>query len=103
MAESKIPCSIAIQVLPQVSKEQVFPIVDKVIAHIAQTGLTYVVSPFETTVEGDFDTLMTLIKECQLICIAAGAPQLLTYVKIAYAPEVGTWSIASKIDKHQGG
>lgn len=93
--------SIAIQVLPQTqSTKETIRIVDAVIAHIKATGLHTFVGPFETTVEGDFDTLMRLIKECQEICIAEGAPSVMSYVKIAYQPEGGVLSIDEKVQKH---
>jgi len=96
----KIPCSVAIQVLPQVEDSKVIPIVDRVIAHIKSLGLPTTVGPFETTVEGDFDTLMNMVRECQEICISAGAPHVLSYVKIHYAPEIGCWSMDEKTSKH---
>lgn len=96
----QIECSVAIQVLPQVQDSQVISIVDKVIAYIASLGLTMIVGPFETTVEGDFDTLMDMVKECQRICITAGAPHVLSYVKIHYSPANGIWSIDEKTTKH---
>jgi uncharacterized protein YqgV (UPF0045/DUF77 family) len=93
--------SIAIQVLPQsVTGDEILNIVDKVIDYIKSTGLKTVVGPFETVIEGDFDKLMDVAKECQLICIREGAPSLLTYLKIAYSPNSGTWSIDEKINKH---
>jgi len=98
--KERVPASIAIQVLPQVPLEEIRDIVDKVIAHIDASGLTYLVGPYETTVEGDLDALLDLIKECQHICIAAGAPWMLSYIKIAYSPVEGVWSIAEKTDKY---
>jgi len=93
--------SIAIQVLPQsVKGDEILAIVDKVIAYIKSTGLTAVVGPFETVIEGDFNKLMEVAKECQLICIREGAESLLTYIKIAYNPNGGTWSIDEKTAKH---
>ena len=93
--------SLAIQVLPQsVSGDEVIGIVDKVIAYIKSTGLTTFVGPFETTIEGDFDKLMDIAKECQQICIREGAPGLLTYMKMAYNPHGGVWSIEKKTAKH---
>ena len=93
--------SIAIQVLPQsVKGDEILAIVDKVIAYIKSTGLKAVVGPFETVIEGDFDKLMEIAKECQLICIREGAESLLTYIKIAYNPNGGTWSIDEKTAKH---
>ena len=54
--------SIAIQVLPQAEGAELIRIVDEAIATIKATGLKTVVVHFETTVEGDFDQLMDLIK-----------------------------------------
>jgi uncharacterized protein YqgV (UPF0045/DUF77 family) len=101
MENKNIECSVAIQVLPQVEGERVIEIVDKVIEYIKSTGLYYTVGPFETTIEGDFETLLDIVKQCQLICIREGAPQVMSYVKIAYSPNIGIWSIDHKTSKHQ--
>jgi uncharacterized protein YqgV (UPF0045/DUF77 family) len=94
--------SLAIQVLPQsVAGDEVLGIVDKVIAYIKSTGLRTVVGPFETVIEGDFEKLMGIASECQRICIREGAAGLLTYMKMAYNPNGGVWSIEEKIAKHQ--
>lgn len=92
--------SVAVQVLPDVCGEDVIRIVDKVIEYIRSTGLNTHVGPFETTVEGDFETLMEIIKESQLICIREGAPSVASYIKIFYNPDAGVWSIDKKISKH---
>lgn len=94
--------SIAIQVLPKTSSgEAVIPIVDRVIAYLKSTGLKTFVGPFETTVEGDFDQLWEIAKECQLICIREGADAVSAYIKTAYNPSEGVWSIEKKTAKHQ--
>ena len=98
--EEKFECSVAIQVLPQVEKDRVIPIVDKVIDYIRSVGLPYVVGPFETTIEGDFDTLMDIVKECKKICIKEGAAHVMSYIKIDYCPGNGVWSIDYKTSKH---
>ena len=95
--------SIAIQVLPTVdSKEELIRIVDEAIAYIKSFGLHTVVGPFETTVEGDYDTLMEILKGCSQICIQAGAPSVMTYAKINLCPE-GVLTIDQKTAKHQEG
>ena len=93
--------SIAIQVLPDVAGEEVIRVVDSVIGYIKSKGLNMHVGPFETTVEGDFETLMEIIRESQLICIREGAPSVASYIKIFYNPDAGVWSIDKKISKHQ--
>ena len=93
--------SLAIQVLPQsAAGDEILRIVDKVIAYIKSTGLKTHVGPFETVIEGDFESLMNIAKECQLICVREGAASLLTYMKIAFNPNGGVWSIDEKIAKH---
>ncbi|WMJ83610.1 thiamine-binding protein [Oscillospiraceae bacterium LTW-04] len=92
--------SVAIQVLPKVEGDETLRIVDAVIAYIKSSGLHYVVGAFETTIEGDYDQLMEIVKQCSLICIREGAPSVMSYVKISYSPD-GVWTIDEKIQKHQ--
>lgn len=94
--------SIAIQVLPKTeSTDDMILVVDEVIAYIASTGYNYQVGAFETSIEGDFDDLMDIVKQCQLIAIKAGVPAVSSYVKIVYKPEGDVLSIATKTEKHQ--
>lgn len=95
-----ITTSIAIQVLPKVEDKELIRVVDKVIAYIKSTGFNVYVGPFETTVEGEFEPLMEMIKQCQLICIREGAPSVMSYVKISYKPEGGILTIDEKVTKH---
>ena len=93
--------SVAIQVLPSVtSDDEVIRIVDEVIDYIKSTGLNYYVGPFETTIEGDYDQLMDIVKECQHVAVRAGCPAMSTYVKIAYKPEGDVLTIEKKVTKH---
>ncbi|MDO4961750.1 MAG: thiamine-binding protein [Eubacteriales bacterium] len=95
--------SIAIQVLPKVStSEETVRIVDEVIAYIKSFGLHTEVSAFETTIEGDYDTLMEILKNCPKICTDAGAPSVMTYVKISFNPNPGgVLTIDEKTLKHK--
>ena len=52
--------SVAIQVLPTLPDKELVPVVDKVIEYIQSQGLKTVVSPFETTIEGDYDKLINM-------------------------------------------
>ena len=93
--------SVAIQVLPKVnSDEEVIRIVDEVIAYIKSTGLNYFVGPCETSIEGDYDELMDIVKECQKIAVRAGAKSVSAYVKINYRPEGEVLTIEKKVSKH---
>ena len=93
--------SVGIQVVPKVtSDEEVIRIVDAVLDHIRSTGLNYFVGPLETSIEGDFDELMAVVKECQIIAARAGAKSISTYVKINYRPEGDVLTIDEKVAKY---
>ena len=97
--------SVAIQVLPAMENdEELVRVVDEVIDYIKSTGLNYYVGPFETAIEGeDYDRLMDVVKQCQHVAIAAGAPKVSAYVKIVYEPEGEILTIDEKVTKHHQG
>ena len=93
--------SAAIQILPQqVDQKTMLACVDQVIAYIASCGVKYSVGAFETVIEGDFDLVMEIVRNCFRICVEAGAPGALGFVKINYCPD-GVLTIAEKTDKYQ--
>lgn len=90
--------SVAIQTLPEAKDdEELIRIVDQVIDYIKSTGLSYYVGPFETAIEGDYDELMDIVKECQHIAIRAGAPSVAAYIKVTYKPEGDVLTIDKKL------
>lgn len=92
-----ICASVAIQVLPNcMNKKETVRIVDQVINYIKSTGVSYFVGPFETTMEGDYDQLMEIVKNCQLIAVEEGCPSVMSYVKINYQKEGGVLTIEEK-------
>ena len=93
--------SIAIQVLPQTNcDEETIRIVDEVIDYIKSTGVTYYVGPCETCIEGEFDQLMEILKQCQIVACKAGTASVSSYVKINYRPEGEILTIDRKVSKH---
>ena len=96
-----INANVAIQVLPEVQgDEELIRVVDEVIDYIKSTGVTYYVGPCETAMEGDYELLMEIVKRCQYIAIEAGAPSVMSYVKITYKPDGEKLTIARKTNKH---
>ena len=94
--------SMAIQVLPTVKGgiEEVVRIVDEVIALIDESGLNYVVAPFETTVEGDsMDEIIDLLRKCEAKVLEEGAESVMCYVKLNQGKE-SILSSDEKIDKY---
>ena len=91
--------NVSLQVLPNVAPDRVYPVVDKVIAMIDASGVNYEVGPMETTMEGELDELMEIVKKAQNICIEEGAARVMSIVKIDYRPEGVT--IDEKIGKYR--
>lgn len=91
--------NVSLQVVPAVPEERIYPVVDKVIEYIASTGVKYIVGPMETTMEGDLDSLMEIVKKAQKICIEEGASRVVSVVKIDYKSEGVT--IDEKIHKYR--
>jgi uncharacterized protein (TIGR00106 family) len=86
-------------VIPNVSPERIYPVVDKVIAMIADSGVKYEVGPMETTMEGELDELMEIVKKAQAVCVEEGAARVVSIVKIDYSPEGVT--IDEKVGKYR--
>ncbi|WP_434632268.1 thiamine-binding protein [Thermoanaerobacterium thermosaccharolyticum] len=91
--------NISLQVLPVVEEEMIYPVVDKVIDYIKSTGVKYFVSPMETTMEGDIDILLDIVKKAQDICVKEGAKRVVSIVKIDYRPDGVT--IDEKMSKYK--
>ncbi len=93
--------SVAIQVVPKTMDDQeTIRIVDEVLEYIKSTGLNYFVGPSETSIEGEFNELMEVVKECQIVAAKAGAKSISSYVKIVYRPEGEVLTIEKKVTKH---
>ena len=91
--------NLSLQILPMVSQDQVYSVVDKVINLIQVSGLPHVVGPMETTLEGDLDNLLDLVKKAQQACVEAGANRIVSIIKIDYSPDGVT--INEKVGKYR--
>ncbi len=93
--------NVAIQVLPKCKDdEELIRIVDMVIDYIKSTGLNYYVGPCETSIEGEYDELMDVVRECQRVAVMAGAGEVSSYIKVTYRPEGEVLTIDKKVSKH---
>ena len=91
--------NVSLQVLPVVPEERIYPVVDKVIELIADSGVKYEVGAMETTMEGEYDRLMDLVKQAQELCIREGAARVVSVVKIDYKPTGVT--MAEKVARYR--
>ena len=74
--------------------------VDEVIAAIERAGFDPYVGPFESTIEGDYDACMDVLRECQLAAVRAGCGHVMTYAKIDYKPAGGVMTTEHKVGKY---
>ena len=91
--------NLAIQIIPKSKTIEVYPLVDEAIAVIQKSGLKYKVCPFETVIEGTYEETMNVAREAQEACFAAGADDLLVFIKVQ-RKKSGDVSIEDKIEKY---
>ncbi len=93
--------NLAIQVLPlEKTKEEAYAIIDKAIEIIKNSGMSYVVCPFETVIEGPYDKLIQLLADVQTTCFEAGAEGLLINMKL-HISKTKDMAIDDKIGKYK--
>lgn len=94
--------SIAVQVLPMTADtEEVIRIVDHVIAYIDKSGVNYQVGAFESTLEGDYDQLMDILKNLPKVSAQISDIPVMVYSKINMATDSDVLTIAKKTDKYK--
>ncbi|WPC41494.1 thiamine-binding protein [Clostridium sp. JS66] len=91
--------NVSLQVLPVVKEKDLYGVVDKVIEYIDYCGVKYEVGPMETTMEGEMNELLEIVKKAQEICVENGAERVMSVVKIDYKSEGVT--IDEKVNKYR--
>jgi len=76
-----------------------YPAVDRAIDVVERSGVKYEVGPHETTMEGELDELLEIVKAGHRACFQAGVGRVITFVKIVDA--VGGTTIAEKVAKYR--
>ena len=74
--------NVAIQILPKSAQRNEYDIVDVAITEIKKSGLSYLVCPFETVIEGDYNDIMKLLRTIHEACYNAGAIEIICNMKI---------------------
>jgi uncharacterized protein (TIGR00106 family) len=72
--------NVSIQVLPLC--EDAYPIVDRAIQVIKDSGVRHEVCAMETVMEGPLDELLEIAKRAHLACFDGGVEQVVTFIKI---------------------
>lgn len=73
---------LAFQVIPRVKNGNNFELVDKAIEIVKNANVPYQVSAMETTMRGDLNYLLEIVKAAQQKCIDCGAVEVITNIKI---------------------
>jgi uncharacterized protein (TIGR00106 family) len=79
---------LSIQILPKTkNNEDVIPYVDRAIQVIQESGVKYQVSSLETTMEGEMEQLLEIVKKMNDAMIEYGSPSVLSQIKILFNPQ----------------
>jgi uncharacterized protein (TIGR00106 family) len=78
---------LSIQVIPKTPNcENSYPYVDRAIEVIQQSGLKYQVNPLDTTMEGELEELLEVVRKMHEVLVEAGSPSIISQIKIAHSP-----------------
>jgi uncharacterized protein YqgV (UPF0045/DUF77 family) len=83
-------CYIAFQVIPRARRGNNFELVDRAIEVVQQANVPYQVSAMETTMKGELEHLLNIVKAAQQRCIDCGAIEVITNIKIHLRTEEAT-------------
>lgn len=89
---------IAIQIVP-ISREHPYPIIDRAIDVIKNSGVEYRVGAMETVMQGDYKKLMAIVQQAQDACFAAGADEVVVTLKV-HAKKEGDVTWEEKLEKY---
>jgi uncharacterized protein YqgV (UPF0045/DUF77 family) len=73
---------VAFQVIPRMRNGNNFELVDQAIEVVKNANVPYQVSAMETTMKGDLNYLLEIIKAAQQKCLDSGAVEVITNIKI---------------------
>ncbi|EHM1654452.1 thiamine-binding protein [Salmonella enterica subsp. enterica serovar Saintpaul] len=81
---------VAFQVIPRLKTGNNYEVVDKAIDVVKSANVPYQVGAMETTMKGELNQLIDIIKTAQQACFDAGAVEVITNIKIHSKTEAAT-------------
>jgi uncharacterized protein YqgV (UPF0045/DUF77 family) len=90
----------AIQLLPLSNNIDKYKIIDEAIALIKNSGLKYVVCPFETVIEGNYDEVMQLIQHIKNSALKGDSEEIIINLKL-HCNSIKSLFIDDKIGQYQ--
>ncbi|NVK16477.1 thiamine-binding protein [Leisingera sp. S132] len=73
---------LAFQVIPRLREGNNFEAVDAAIAVVKSAGVPFQVGAMETTMKGELDHLLEIVKQAEKACLEFGAVEVITNIKI---------------------
>ncbi|WP_394209531.1 MTH1187 family thiamine-binding protein [Enterovibrio calviensis] len=81
---------VAFQVIPRLKEGNNFEVVDKAIDVVKAADVPYQIGAMETTMKGELNHLLEIVKQAQQACYDAGALEVITNIKIHSKTEAAT-------------
>ncbi|UJF18345.1 thiamine-binding protein [Vibrio sp. SS-MA-C1-2] len=81
---------VAFQIIPRLKEGNNFEVVDKAIEVVKNADVPFQVGAMETTMKGELNHLLEIIKDAQQACYDAGALEVITNIKIHSKTEAAT-------------
>lgn len=92
--------NLGLQIVPKSKHLDTYALVDAAIAVIESSGVPFVVTPFETVMEGPQEQLMSIAKAAQEAVFAAGAEEVLIYYRMQVRKD-GDVTMDEKTEKYR--
>jgi len=73
---------LAFQVIPRLRSGNNYEVVDRAIEVVKAAGVPFAVGAMETTMRGELDQLLGIVKAAQQACLDHGAVEVITNIKI---------------------
>ena len=73
---------LAFQIIPRVRNGNNFEVVDRAIEVVKSSKVPFQVGAMETTMQGELDHLLDIVKRAEKACYEAGAVEVITNIKI---------------------
>lgn len=91
--------TLGLQIVPKSKELDTYSLVDKAIAIIQKSGYPFIITPFETVMEGPYKALMTVAEQAQKAVLEAGADECLVYFRIHYRKDGDVTFQEKKMDR----
>ncbi|WP_291733068.1 thiamine-binding protein [Leisingera sp. F5] len=81
-ADARNTVMLAFQVIPRLREGNNFEAVDRAIAVVKASGVPFQAGAMETTMRGELDQLLEIVKRAVKACLEFGAVEVITNIKI---------------------